>query len=239
MPIVAFMGLPVPIMDIGFDAKADCRGLLFTLLIIYWMSLLVPVIIGVYGYRRLRPEMKLLLGLFAFALFIDILSYFVASAGRSNNWLHYLYFPVECAIIALIFTRWQTNSLARKLIVFAAAFIILFHVISAIFLVDIRYLNSYAMTLLCLFYAVLSSYSLYELQRDDIGTLFEDYRFWVSAALFLYSGAELVYFAFNNIFLKSGLWYAHILVNIVTYAIFTVGFICNIRRYRLPGALSQ
>ncbi|MEE8418428.1 MAG: hypothetical protein V3S06_07175, partial [candidate division Zixibacteria bacterium] len=80
----------------------------------------------------------------------------------------------------------------------------------------------------CILYAVISSYTLYQLQKDDSGSLYKDYRFWVSSALLLYSAGSLSFFAFTKLF--PNIWYAHMAVNIVVYLTFAAGFLCHIRR---------
>ena len=195
---------------------------------VYLASVIVPTSIGTYGYRQLKFEMKLLLALMVITLAVESFTFYLAIDQRNTNWVHHIYLPVEYGLIGLIFSRWQKTTFNKNVILFSIPLFVIACVMSVIVFRNLDQLNVFTTSLSCILYAVISSYTLYQLQKDDFGSLYKDYRFWVSSALLLYSAGALSFFAFTKLF--PNIWYTHIAVNIVVYITFAVGFLCHIRR---------
>jgi hypothetical protein len=194
----------------------------------YLGSVIVPASIGAYGYRQLRFEMKLLLALMVITIAVEGFTLYLAFDQRNTNWVHHIYLPVEYGLIGLIFSRWQKTTFDKNVILFSIPLFVIVCVLSVIVFRNLDQLNVFTTSLSCILYAVISSYTLYHLQKDDSGSLYKDYRFWVSSALLLYSAGSLSFFAFTKIF--PNIWYAHLAVNMVVYITFAIGFLCHIRR---------
>lgn len=195
---------------------------------VYMASVIVPTSIGAYGYRRLKFEMKLLLALMVITLVVEGFTFYMAKDGRNTNWVHHIYLPVEYGLIGIIFSRWQKTIFNRNVILFSIPLFVIACLMSVIVFNNLDQLNVFTTCLSCILYAVISSYTLYQLQKDDSGSLYKDCRFWVSSALLLYSAGALSFFAFTKLF--PNIWYAHVAVNIVVYLTYGVGFLCHIRR---------
>ena len=195
---------------------------------VYMASVIMPASIGAYGYRHLKFEMKLLLALMVITIAVESFTYYLAIGQRNTNWVHHIYLPVEYGLIGLIFSRWQKTTFNKNVILFSIPLFVIACVISVIVFRNLDQLNVFTTSLSCILYAVISSYTLYQLQKDDSGSLYRDYRFWVSSALLLYSAGALSFFAFTKLF--PSIWYAHMAVNIVVYITFGVGFLCHIRQ---------
>ncbi len=198
------------------------------LYMVYLASLFVPTSIGTYGYRQLKSEMKLLLALMVITIAVESFTFFLAIDQRNTNWVHHIYLPIEYGLIGLIFSRWQKTTFDKNVILFSIPLFVIGGVMSVIVFRNLDQLNVFTTSLSCILYAVISSYTLYQLQKDDSGSLYKDYRFWVSSALLLYSAGSLSFFAFAKLF--PNIWYAHVAVNIVVYFTFAIGFLCHIRR---------
>ncbi len=194
----------------------------------YMASVIVPASIGTYGYRQLKFEMKLLLALMVITVAVEGFTFYLANDQRNTNWVYHIYLPVEYGLIGLIFSRWQKTTFNRNVILFSMPLFVIACVMSVIVFRNLDQLNVFTTSLSCILYAVISSYTLYQLQKDDSGSLYKDYRFWVSSALLLYSAGALSFFVFTKDF--PYIWYAHMAVNIVVYLTFAVGFLCHIRR---------
>ncbi len=194
----------------------------------YMASVIVPASIGTYGYRQLKFEMKLLLALMVITVAVEGFTFYLANDQRNTNWVYHIYLPVEYGLIGLIFSRWQKTTFNRNVILFSMPLFVIACVMSVIVFRNLDQLNVFTTSLSCILYAVISSYTLYQLQKDDSGSLYKDYRFWVSSALLLYSAGSLSFFVFTKFF--PSIWYAHIWVNIVVYFTFAIGFLCHIRR---------
>ncbi len=196
---------------------------------VYLASVIVPTSIGAYGYRQLKSEMKLLLALMVITIAVEGFSLYLALNQRNTNWIHQIYLPVEYGLIGLIFSRWQKTTFNKNVILFSIPVFIIVSIVSVIAFHNPDQLNVFTTSLSCILYAAISSYTLYQLQKDDSGSLYKDYRFWVSSALLLYSAGALSFFAFGTLFPSPIIWYAYGVVNIVVYITFAVGFLCHIR----------
>jgi hypothetical protein len=194
---------------------------------VYMASVAVPTSIGAYGYRQLKFEMKLLLALMVITLAVEGFTFYLAIDQRNTNWIHHIYLPVEYGLIGVIFSRWQNTTFNKNVILFSIPLFVMTCVMSVIVFNNLDQLNVFTTSLSCILYAVISSFTLYQLQKDDSGSLYKDCRFWVSSALLLYSAGSLLFFVFTKFF--PNIWYAHVAVNIVVYLTFGVGFLCHIR----------
>lgn len=199
-----------------------------SLYIVYMASVMAPASIGIYGYRQLKSEMKLLLALMVITIAVDSFTLYLAIDGRNTNWVHHIYLPVEYGLIGLIFSRWQKTTFNKNVILFSIPLFVIACVMSVIVFRNLDQLNVFTTSLSCILYAVISSYTLYHLQKDDSGSLYKDYRFWVSSALLLYSAGALSFFVFTKVW--PDVWYAHLGVNVIVYITFAIGFLCHIRR---------
>lgn len=203
---------------------------LLAFLIIYWISILIPAAIGAFNFRRLGLEMKLFFVLLAIALITELITYYLAFSGHSTNSVHNVYLAIELLMIGFIFSRWQDSRSTGNRILAVFSAVVLIHVVSIMFFLDIYEMNSFMLTLSCMLYAVVSALTLYNLQMKDTGSIYRNYVFWVSSGLLIYSAGCLSYFAFAKILLSNMIWQLHIVVNIVAYCLFSVGFLCHTRR---------
>ncbi len=196
--------------------------------IVYMASVAVPMSIGAYGYRRLNFEMKLLLALMVITLAVDGLALYLAYDVGNNNWVHHIYLPIEYGLIGFIFSRWQKMTFDKNVILFSIPLFVIACVMSVIVFNNLDQLNVLTTSLSCILYAAISSYTLFHLLKDDAGSISSDYRFWVSSALLLYSAGALSFFVFTKDF--PNIWYVNVVINIVVYLTYGVGFLCHIRR---------
>lgn len=197
--------------------------------LIYLPSLLLPVGTGIYGYRLLKFEMKLFLALFILALAVELVTFYMVIHGHNNVWVHSLYLPFEYALICLIFSRWQNGTIVKYAMLYSVPIFIVIEVLGLLFFPDIASLNLFAISLSCILYAVISSYTLIQLQFTDYGRLYRDHRFWMSSALLIYSTGCLSFYVFISIFPELPIYYIFLGVNAVSYILYMVGFLCNIR----------
>jgi len=197
---------------------------------LYLPSILLPISVGAFGYRRLKTDMKLILSLFVITLIVESISLVVAYEGHNNNWIHYIYLPIEYSLIAVVFCMWQSGAVLKKIIIYSVPIFILANIGSIIFLKGISQMNNLANSLSCILYVCIASYTLFNLQVDDSGLMSGNYRFWVCSALLLYAAGSLSVYAFTEIIVSYMVYYVHLAVNIIANYLYMVGFLCHIRR---------
>lgn len=196
----------------------------------YMISVLIPLIIGAFGYRRLKIDMKILLALISLTFFVEIFVFYLSHEKANSIWVHNIYLPLEYILIALIFSKWHQKVIFGNIIMFSIPVFLIIHIVSLIKIGDINQINSFSISLSCTFYVCISTYALINLLKDDFGSIYQDYRFWVCSALLLYSAGSIAFWAFSRIIVSFLLYYIHLGVNIIAYSLFAGAFWKHIQR---------
>ena len=202
-------------------------GNLFLLLVVSVFSITAPLSSGIYTYRWLKPEMKILLLLFVIAALVEGYTFYQALNRASLHWVHHLYAPLEYSLLAFVFSFWQKKAILIRALRLSIPIFILVCAVSIFTLENLKNLNNFTASLSNTLYVVVSAYTLLNLQRNDSGSIYKDYRFWISSALLLYSTSSLAYFAFHNYFFSFMIWAIHVTFNIVANLLYSMGFICQ------------
>ena len=198
--------------------------------IAYLISVLIPIIIGAYGYRRLKSDMKILLALIGLAFCVEIFTFYLSQNKISTIWVHNIYLPFEYILIAFIFSKWYRNFKFGTIVTYSIPVYILFHVLSLVKLGDMNQINSFSISLSCTLFVCISTYALVNLLKDDFGSIYQNYRFWFCSALLVYSAGSIAFWAFSRIIVSFVLFYIHLGVNITAYSLFAGAFWIQIRR---------
>jgi len=196
---------------------------------IYLLSLLLPSLAGVIGFRRTNRDMKLLLVLFLTTLIVETMSLIVALNGYSNNWIQDIFLPIEYTFFALLFRMWQTGKMQKKLISYSIPVFILADLATLILLKNMDEMNSFAISLSCVFYVSMASYTLFTLEARDTGTMYKDYRFWICSGLLLYAAGSLSFYVFTRMIVVYAVYYVHLGVNMAANILYMTGFLYHIR----------
>lgn len=191
---------------------------------------LAIVIIGISRYNRLTSDMKLLFFFMVATFIVESFSLYLAYYRGNNNWLHNIFLPIQYVMLVAVFQKWQRNKIIRNIFLLSVPVFLIADMVSIIAISGFYNMNGVALSLSCVFYAAISSFTLYNLEQNDSGLIYRDYRFWICSGLLIYSAGNLSFFAFIKLFPSYEIWYIHIVVNIATYILYGIGFLCNIRR---------
>jgi hypothetical protein len=195
-------------------------------------SAAAPATAGIINYRSLEREFKLLLGLFMIVVLVEGYSYFAYLNNTNIHWVHHIYAPLEYGFIAVVFSFWQKSEIVKKSLIFSIPIFTLICVVNMLLPNSMLSLNSLTASLACTIYVLISVYTLYNLQKKDIGQLHKDSRFWICAALLLFSSGDLAYFAFDTFLanaIGSQLYYIHSSLNITANILYSIGFFYTCR----------
>jgi len=205
------------------------------IVIVYLISVSIPLIIGIYGYRRLKIDMKLLLALIVLAFCVEVLTFCMSWEKIDTVWVHNIYLPFEYILIALIFSKWHDNVKFGKLIIYSIPVYILLHILSQVRMGDINQINSFSISLSCTLFVCISAYTLLILLKADIGSIYQDYKFWACSALLIYAAGSIAFWAFSKIIISFILYYIFLCVNAVAYFLFAAAFWIHFK-HQLPSA---
>jgi hypothetical protein len=189
---------------------------------------LIPISTGLWGFSKLRIELKLLLAILLISILVDGYTFFEFYQQGNGHWAHHLYAPTEYCFLAAMFSFWQPNPKARKLILLSIPVFVLISIISIILLRHLTLLNDFTASLASALYVIISLYTLIKIQEDDKGSILKDYRFWICAAVMVYYSAALAYFAFLNLIPPQDftyVWLIHLSLNGLTNIIYAMAMV--------------
>jgi hypothetical protein len=206
------------------------------------VSVAIPISLGIYGYPRLRIEMKLLMILFLFAAAVDgytFYTFYHTLHKAQYQWAHHLYTPIEFGLLALVFSYWQPRRWLQNVMRVSIPVFAFVCVIILLSEGNVNDLSEIAQALACMLYVPISLSILYDMQRLDPEGIFRDFRFWIASGLLLYSAGSLAYFALHSLIARHHLvqvWFIYGTLNVVANILYGVGFLCQYRHPKPCGA---
>ena len=209
---------------------------------LYYLALasaLIPFIAGLILYKNLSTVMKFVLLLFGVGLLIDTLGYYLYffTQSRSNIWLYHFYTLIECSLLIYVFSHWQKNIKLERIFHLSIPGFAVLWIGAKFFFEDFSQPDNYTASLECLLLVGVSFRTLYVVNKEQVKTIFQEPRLWISAAVLVYFSGNLLTFALSNII---GNWsFHHQLMNITANLLYTGGFLCLRPRLNYGGLLSS
>jgi hypothetical protein len=173
--------------------------------------------------------MKILLLWLAIVALVEGYTFYQTLNGNNYYRIHHIYLPVEYGLLAFVFSYWQDNVLIKKALRLSIPLFALSCVLIAKLSDNLDSMNTVSISMAYMLYMGISVYTLINLHQSSYRSVLKDYRFWVGVALLLYSSGSLAYFALFDYFFSFELWTIHAFLNITANALYTVGFICQVR----------
>ncbi len=202
------------------------------------ISTLIPIIIGIIGFRRLGPELKILWGLLVISVLVDLYTFRRSTVyGVNSQSAHFFYILIEYCVYAFVFSFWQDKRLIKNMFRYSMIFIVLIGTLRFSSINNAGNFESFFASLTSVLFVIISAYTLFALQLGDFGSIYKNFRFWISAGLLLYAAGSIGFLAFINIHRSTTVWIANVIVNIISYFLYGTGFIFNIREKARNTAL--
>lgn len=190
---------------------------------------LLPIAAGVFTLSRLKLDMKILLVLFILIAVVDASTLILMLRGDAFEWIHYIYTPIEYCLLIWALSLWQEKPfIARLLRLSIPAFAVICG-LNMLALDKLVKVNGFEVSISLIVYVIVSAYTLYNLQKNDYGSIWGDYRSWICATLLLYSAANLVQFATMLFAFSIQLWQFHLVLVILSNILYAGAFICLYR----------
>jgi len=177
--------------------------------------------------------MRILFGLFYIAALVEFAGAFLYLYGLSYFWVQNIFLPIEYSLLVLVLAGWQRNRLVRKTMLYSIIVIDLLCIVNLFILGNLMIFCNQLIALCCILFAIIAAFTLYDLEKHDQGAIYENFRFWVASGLLVFAAGSLTYFALHDIVKEHYLvtvWQAHIIVNSISLGLYSVGFLCQIRR---------
>ena len=202
-------------------------------------SALIPFMIGLILYKNLNTAMKFVLLLFGVGLLIDAVGYYLYffTQFTSNIWFYHFYTLIECGLLLYIFSHWQKTIKMKRILRMSIPGFAVIWMGAKLFCEDFNQWDNYTSSLEGLLLVGVSFRTLYVVNTEQVKTVFQEPRIWISAAVLIYFSANLVTFALGNIIVNWG--FHHAVVNIIANLLYAGGFLCLRPRLNYGGLLSS
>ena len=198
---------------------------------LYYLSVisgLIPFIFGLILFRKLNPALKLLLLLFGIGLLFEAFGYYLYffTRFRNNIWLYHFYTLIECGLLLFVFSHWEKNVKLERIFHLSIPGFAVLWIGAKLFCEDFNQPDNYTASLECLLLVGISFRTLYAVNKEQVKTIFQEPRLWISAAVLLYFSANLLTFALSKLIVN---WsFHHQLMNITANLLYAGGFLCSV-----------
>jgi hypothetical protein len=171
--------------------------------------------------------MRILLVFFAVSLLIEVIVDLLALYKINNLWLFHISTLLEYTLLILVFSYWQKKDILKLSLRLSIPLFLLIWFAAKLFLESFNQFDNFTSSMAGVILVVVSSYTLYDLSKENSVSLSRDPRFWVGSAVLIYYTGNLMLFALSNIIT---IWAIHSILNIIANLIYSGGFLCLRRR---------
>jgi hypothetical protein len=175
-------------------------------------------------YRRIKIEMRLLISLFILAVVVDTYSIYQATNGISNTWLLHIYTPIEYGILVMVFSFWQKNALAKKILRLSIPVFVVIFMANKLLLENFHYFDHITSSIEGIALIAISAFTLIYLPWQNPVPIHRSPRFWVASAVIIYFSGTILTFSLSALFV---IWYIPTVLNLVANIVYTGGFLCQ------------
>lgn len=197
------------------------------------LSSIATVVVGIVRYRKVRQEMKVLVWFFILSLVVDIVTLVLTLNGVNNHLVYHMRTPIEYIVLAYALSCWQRTPGRTKIVLSSILLYLTIWVIAKFSLEDLHYFDNFSRSVSSLFLVLLFSRMLYELFRDRLEGILQDFRFWVVCAVLLIHATGVVLFATSNVVMNMPfekmeiLWKLHWSASIVASVCYIRALTCR------------
>ncbi len=218
--------------------------MLFANTIISILSQIIPFASGLFVFRFLSGEMKVLLVYFGLGLFVEVISSYLGLNNIHNLWLFHFFTIIEYGLLMWVFSAWLKSQTLKRILRISIPLLSLVGIIAMFFLEGIHQFNAYSRSVASLILVAASAFILFELSMESFNSVLRQPRFWIASAALLYFAGSLVLFALSNVLLVLLKWdiervrtvfAVYTIINMITNLIYAGGFLCQVQAQRSGG----
>jgi len=193
-------------------------------------SVVIPLITSIFYIRLLNIDMKILAALMLITTMVEGISFYLVKTELNYFWLQHIYTPLECICWMGIFFSWLRDKKIRTIITILCTGFILYCILNMLGHDNLKTTNDLPATLACLLFVGLCCFTLIYFQRKNKGLASIGYYYWIIAGLLLASAGSLAFFAFYRGMFSYPLYITHLVLNVISYGLYTIGIIWLGRR---------
>ena len=188
-----------------------------------------PAIAGIACYRYLSKAARILVLYYILVVIVELFSRFIMRSGHTNIWLYHFFDPFEYLAIALAFSYWIANQKLKKALRYSIPGFIIISIANSIRMPDIYHYSYDALSVAYVVYALISSYTIYEIIIGERGVVTSNPVFWLAASLLMMSVNNELWYALHDTWVKTEyyllIFNLHNIFNIISFVFSTFGII--------------
>ncbi len=195
-----------------------------------YLILFVPLGIGLYKYKRLIKEQKLLLLIIIALIVNDGLTFYLREQNQSNLWVYHYYVPIQFCLITVLYRHMLKLIVSGKVMVFIGMIFVLFSLANTLFLQGIEQFNTNAILISNVVFVLFSLLFFYQLLKAPLIEELERLpQFWINLAVLIYYSSSSVLFYMVNHVLKIDtkslaiVWTVNIGLYVILNCLYSVG----------------
>ncbi len=200
-------------------------------------SQLVVVLVVIRNRKLLTFEMRTLGVYFILGLAVDISQVVMALRGEHNLWIFYFFFPIQFALLMLVFYFWNRSSALAKVMLFSIPVMVVVWSFGPAWFKSLENTLTYVDPASSVMLVFAASYTLLASDRMEESSVVELPAFWASAATVIYFGATIVWSSLSSTILKVSdpeikrlAWSTQSVVTILANFMFAGAFLCLRRK---------
>jgi hypothetical protein len=208
---------------------------MFFLRLLTMVSSAVPLVVGLFYYRRLMREMKILVLYLSISFIFELSLFLLGLLGINNLWMVQVWTIIEYIFIVVLFSYWMKVGKIRMVLIYSVIPFIIFYIIDVALLSEVDKFNSYSRSVECLIFSGVAGYALYDLSKTHTGSLWQNFRFYLILAVFLYFTGSLMIYALSNLVIEYAFNIAlpffmiPLVLNSISYFLYAGGILCQVK----------
>lgn len=193
-----------------------------TLYIFISLLQLVPLYIGLYRFKKLDKNLKLIFYLVLIGILISFSMIYFGMTYRFNSWLMHIYTIVEFILISYFYYRLFSQKIFRTIILILFGIFSVIVILNKIFLETFDKIDNYTLTIESIIILIITSMFLVDYLIKHLIVNIRDYRILLTIGYMIYFGGNLFIFTLSNE--VSGIWIVHNIIYILLVAIYSFVF---------------
>ncbi len=185
--------------------------------------IIVPIIFSIINYKYFSKSLKTITYLLWISFIFNILDIMIVYfLKKSSLPMFHIYTIIEFIFLSYYFYFLTERKYFKKIILFLIPVFLGIVILIKMFFEPITKIDSYTLTIECIFLLIFSSIYLTEYLSENLIIKLSDYRFLLTIGFMIYYGGNLFVFALSNEF---DVWLIHNVLIILLWSIYTITFI--------------
>lgn len=193
------------------------------------LSGFMPFLGGLFKIKHLKKDTKILFAFFTVALITEIIVKILAYNKINNLWLFHVFTIVEYSFWVVVFSFWQREHKAKKILRASVFIFCMIWLLNLIF--HIEHFNDYnnvSRSIESILLTAIALFTLYNCYLESEVVIYKNYIFYFSIGVLLYFSGNFMFFSLGKSIVNGlDLGIIHSTLNITANLCYLGGFLCH------------